>query len=154
MEKIWHQNVGKGAGIQDTRNISGPPPHYSQTTGHPIKLENFSIVDRESQGIIRTITEAMYIRVNDPASKRNLGKYQLSCIWDGELQDMLARSIYSDPLHTPTPQTHSGPPQARGVQNSSFVVSMSFSGVPPCPSLHPFSTFWCHIFLPNFGTKV
>ena len=34
---------------------------HSQTTGHSIKLDNFSIVDREFQGITRTIKEAMYI---------------------------------------------------------------------------------------------
>ena len=39
---------------------------HSQATGHHIKLENFSILYRDSQCIIRTIKEAMYIRVNDP----------------------------------------------------------------------------------------
>ena len=34
---------------------------HSQTTGHSIKLDKFSIVDRESQEITRTIKDAMYI---------------------------------------------------------------------------------------------
>ena len=54
--------------------------NHSQPTGDIIKLDNF-IMSRESQGITRTIREAMYIRVNDPSSNRNLGKYRLSYIW-------------------------------------------------------------------------
>ena len=56
---IWCQNmVGKRA--------PSPIFDHSQATGHSIKLDNFSIVDRESKGITRTIKEAMYIQVNDP----------------------------------------------------------------------------------------
>ena len=45
---------------------SSPIYDHANTTGHSIKLDSFSIVDRESQGIIRTIKEAIFIRVNDP----------------------------------------------------------------------------------------
>ena len=41
-------------------------------TGHSIQLDNFSILNRESQGTIRTIQEAMFIRVNNPILNRNL----------------------------------------------------------------------------------
>ena len=62
---------------------------HTTTTGHPIKLENFSIMDRESQGVTRTIKEIMFIRVNDPSLSRNLGKSQLPHIWYGVLQGTL-----------------------------------------------------------------
>ena len=55
--------------------------HYN-TTGHTISLDNFSIVGREDQNLIRTIKEALYIRVNNPSLNRNIGKYHLPHIWD------------------------------------------------------------------------
>ena len=55
--------------------------HYN-TTGHNISIENFEIVGREDQNLIRTIKEALYIRVNDPSLNRNIGKYHLPHIWD------------------------------------------------------------------------
>ena len=51
-------------------------------TGHEVSLDNFSIVGREDQNIVRTIKEAILIRVNDPFLNRNIGKFQLSQIWD------------------------------------------------------------------------
>ena len=54
--------------------------HYN-TTGHKISLENFSIVGSEDRNLIRTIKEALYIRVNDPSLNRNVGKYHLPHIW-------------------------------------------------------------------------
>ena len=55
--------------------------------GHPIKLDNFPIMDNESQYVTRTIKEAMFIRANDSSLNRNLGKCQLPHIWDEVLQD-------------------------------------------------------------------
>ena len=52
------------------------------TTGHNISIENFEIVGREDQNLMRTIKEALYIRVNDPSLNRNIGKYHLPHIWD------------------------------------------------------------------------
>ena len=50
--------------------------HYN-ITGHKISLDNFSIVGREDQNLVRTIKEALYIRVNNPSLNRNIGKYHL-----------------------------------------------------------------------------
>ena len=53
-----------------SRNISRPPPlslTSSTTTGHQVSLENFSIVGREEQNLMRAIKEALYIRVNNPS---------------------------------------------------------------------------------------
>ena len=55
--------------------------HYN-TTGHNISIEIFEIVGREDQNLMRTIKEALYIRVNDPSMNRNIGKYHLPHIWD------------------------------------------------------------------------
>ena len=43
---------------------------------------NFSIVGREEQNLMRTIKEALYIRVNNPSLNRYIGKYHLPQIWD------------------------------------------------------------------------
>ena len=51
-------------------------------TGHNITIDNFSIVGREDQNLIRTIKEAQYIRVNNTSLNRNIGKYHLPHIWD------------------------------------------------------------------------
>ena len=61
--------------------------HYT-TTGHNIKLENFTIVGKEEQNLKRAIKEAMYIRANDPSLNRNVGKYHLPHIWDEVLVDI------------------------------------------------------------------
>ena len=44
--------------------------------------QDFSIVGREDQNLIRAIKEAIYIRVNNPSLNRNIGKYHLPHIWD------------------------------------------------------------------------
>ena len=68
-------------------HLKAPSPifdHY-KTTGHQVSLENFSIVGREEQNLMRAIKEALYIRVNNPSLNRNIGKYHLPHIWDNVL---------------------------------------------------------------------
>ena len=60
---------------------------HCTTTGHDIKLENFTIVGKEDQNLKRAIKEAMYIRTNDPSLNRKVGKYHLPHIWDEVLFD-------------------------------------------------------------------
>ena len=65
-------------------HLKDPSPifdHY-KTTGHQVSIENFSIVGREEQNLMRAIKEALHIRVNNPSLNRNIGKYHLSHIWD------------------------------------------------------------------------
>ena len=64
--------------------FKAPPPIYDHynITGHETSIENFSIVGREDQNLIRAIKEAIYIRVNNPSLNRNIGKYYLPHIWD------------------------------------------------------------------------
>ena len=83
--------TGRTFGEKYKKHLRAPFSIYdhANTTGHSIQLDNFSIVDRESLGFLRTI-KAMFIRVNDPPLNRNLGKYQLTHSWDEVLQDTLA----------------------------------------------------------------
>ena len=62
----------------------GSLPRYdhSNISGHDVNIDNFSIVGREDQNLIRTIKEALYIRVNNPPLNKNIGKYHLPHIWD------------------------------------------------------------------------
>ena len=68
----------------------GPSPVYDHynITGHNINIENFEIVGRERQNLVRTIKEALYITVNDPSLNRNIGKYRLPHIWDEVLHNI------------------------------------------------------------------
>ena len=56
--------------------------NHSNNTGHTTTQDNFQIIGREDHGIARTIKESMYIRVNNPKLKRNIGKFHLHHIWD------------------------------------------------------------------------
>ena len=65
-------------------HVKDPSPihdHFN-TTNHPTTIDNFSIVGREDQNLIRTIKEALYIRVSNPSLNKNIGKYHLPHIWD------------------------------------------------------------------------
>ena len=61
--------------------------HFN-TTGHSISVENFNIVGREDQNLMRAIKEVLYIRVNNPSLNRNVGKYHLPHIWDEVLYNI------------------------------------------------------------------
>ena len=41
----------------------------------------------------RAVKEAVYIRVNNPTLKRNIGKYNLPHLWDGILYSILELKI-------------------------------------------------------------
>ena len=74
-------------GSKNTQKAPSPIFDHYTTTGHNIKLENFTIVGKEDQNLKRAIKEAMYIRTNDPSLNRNVGKYHLPHIWDEVLFD-------------------------------------------------------------------
>ena len=58
---------------------------HSHLTGHQLSQDNFNIIGRESQDLTRLIKESIYIRLNNPTLNRNIGKFQLSHIWDSIL---------------------------------------------------------------------
>ena len=55
---------------------------HSNHTGHPISHNNFQIIWREGHSLARNIKESIFIRVNNPTLKRNIGKFSLPLIWD------------------------------------------------------------------------
>ena len=59
-------------------------------------IQNFSIVGREDQNLIRAIGEAIYIRVNNPSLNRNIGKYHLPHIWD-EVLNNIPKNVQMSP---------------------------------------------------------
>ena len=124
----YTEETGRTFGDRYKEHLRVPSPIYdhANTMDYSIKLDNFSIVDRESQGVTNTIKEAMFIRVNDPPLKRNLVKYQKPQIWDEVLQDMPAPHLPS-PCHTWVPSP--------GAQNTSYWQVWSSKGclLPKCP---------------------
>ena len=56
--------------------------HQSSQTGHPTNRNNFQIIGREGHNLARNIKESIYIRVNNPSLNSNIGKFNLSHIWD------------------------------------------------------------------------
>ena len=56
--------------------------HHSNQTGHPTNHNNFQIIGREGHNLARNIKESIYIRVNNPTLNNNIGKFNLSHIWD------------------------------------------------------------------------
>ena len=65
-------------------HLKAPYPIYDHhnISGHDVTIDNFTILGREDQNLLRTIKEALYIRANNPSLNRNVGKYHLPHIWD------------------------------------------------------------------------
>ena len=65
-------------------HLKQPSPIHAhiQQTGHNIADNSFNIIDREDQGQARTIKESIYIRVKNSTLNQNIGKNNLSHIWD------------------------------------------------------------------------
>ena len=68
-------------------HLKQPTPFHVhiQQTGHTITDTSFNIIGREDQGQARTIEESIYIRVNNPTLNQNIGKYNLSHVWDRDV---------------------------------------------------------------------
>ena len=81
-EYIGESSRTFGERFKEYQEAPSPIYDHYNTTGHKISIENFSIVVIEDQNLMRTIKEAMYIRVNDPSLNRNIMKYHLSHILD------------------------------------------------------------------------
>ena len=56
--------------------------HHSNQTCHTTNQNNFQIIGREGHNLARNIKESIYIRVNNPTLNNNIGKFNLSHIWD------------------------------------------------------------------------
>ena len=94
-----------------------PVHDHFNISGHIFTIDNFSIVGREEQNLTRTIKEALYIRVNNPCLKRNIGKYHLPHIWDEVLFNIselklkynAAQGLFHLPPMVITPARHYTP---------------------------------------------
>ena len=71
-----------GERFKEHQKAPSPIFVHTNTTGHNINIDNFSIVGREDQNLKRAIKEALFTRVNNPSLNRNIGKLHLSHIWD------------------------------------------------------------------------
>ena len=78
-------------------HLKCPFPIYdhSNITGYNTTLDNFSIMEREDQNLMRLIKEAIYIRVNGPSLNKNIGKYHLPHIWDEVLNNITELKLKS-----------------------------------------------------------
>ena len=81
------QYIGETArtlGERCKEHLKQPSPIYAhiQQTGHTATDISFNIIGREDQGQAKTIKESIFIRVNNPTLNQNIGKYNLSHIWD------------------------------------------------------------------------
>ena len=81
-EYIGESSRTFGGRFKEHLKASSPIHDHQNITGHDITIDNFSIVGREDQNLIRAIKEAIYIRVNNPSLNNNIGKYHLPHIWD------------------------------------------------------------------------
>ena len=79
--------IGESArnfGERFKKHQKSPSPIHDHIniSGHTVSTEDFSILAREDQNLLRTIKEAIYIRANNPSLNRNVGKFHLPHIWD------------------------------------------------------------------------
>ena len=56
--------------------------HHRNQTGCTTNQNNFQIIGREGHNLARHIKESIYISVSNPTSNNNIGKFNLSHIWD------------------------------------------------------------------------
>ena len=77
-------DIARALGDRHKEHLKGPSPIHAhiQHTGHNATVDNFNIIGREDRDLVRTIKEAIYIRVYNPSLNRNVGKYHLSHLWD------------------------------------------------------------------------
>ena len=101
---------GRSLGERVKEHFKAPSPIHlcSSTTGHPMDPEQFNIVHKDGNSHSMTIKEAMFICMQDPTLKRNLGKYQLPHIWDHLL--LASPTLQCKPSSIPTTPTPITPP--------------------------------------------
>ena len=81
-EYIGESSRTFGERFREHQKAPSPIYDHSNSTGHQVTIDNFSIVGREDQNLSRAMKEALCIRVNNPSLNRNIGKYHLPHIWD------------------------------------------------------------------------
>ena len=99
-EYIGESSTTFGERFKEHQKAPFPIYNHYNITGPKISIDNFSIVGREDQNVMRTIKEALYIRVNNPSLNRNIGKYHLPYIWDEVLFNTSELKITYTHTHT------------------------------------------------------
>ena len=70
-----------GERFKEHLNVPSPVYEHYNTTVHTIIVEDFSIVGRDNRSLIRTIKEAIYIRVSNMSLNKYMGRYHLPHVW-------------------------------------------------------------------------
>ena len=81
-EYIGESSRTFGESFKEHQKALSPIYDHYNITDHKVSIDNFSIVGREDQNLMRTIKEVLYIRVNNPSLNRNIAKYHLPHILD------------------------------------------------------------------------
>ena len=81
-EYIGESSRTFGERYKEHQKSPSPIHDHFTASGHTVSIEDFSILAREDQNLLRTIKEAIYIRANNPSLNRNVGKFHLPHIWD------------------------------------------------------------------------
>ena len=81
-EYIWETSRTFGERYKEHLKTTSAIHHHSSQTGHPTNYNNFQIIGREGHNLSRNIKESIYLRVNNPTLNNNIGKFNLSHIWD------------------------------------------------------------------------
>ena len=83
-DEEYKGETSRTLGERHKEHLKQPSPIHVhiQQTGHTVEDNSFNIIDKEDRGQARTIKESIYIRVNNPNLNQNIGKYNLSHIWD------------------------------------------------------------------------
>ena len=71
-----------GERYKEHQKAPSPIHDHFNISGHTVSIDEFSILAREDQNLLRTIKEAIYIRANNPSLNRNIGKFHLPHIGD------------------------------------------------------------------------
>ena len=150
-----HKWISKDFWVKVQATPQDPSPIYchDNTSGHCINVSNFSKGGREAYNNTRTVKEAMSIRFNDPSLNRNIGKFQLTHIWDEVLQDTPALHLKENTFKaTPYNGPHSPSVIRRQVPLSLLYTNTLASVVlhqrVPTPFWHYVSSF-AHPFVPS-----
>ena len=108
-----HRETGRNFGDRHKKHLWAPFPIFDhfQSRGQSIKLNNFSIVDRESKGITRTIKSTS-------CHKSRMGCYRIC-------SPCLQSSPYVHPLHSP--------PLATSQLRGQAIISLCKYGSPRGP---------------------
>ena len=80
-EYIGESSRTFGERFREHQKAPSPIYDHFNITGHNVTIVNFSIMGRKDQNLLRTIKEALYIRVNNTSLNRNICKYHLWFIY-------------------------------------------------------------------------